>query len=66
MGEHRGAKWCSEFVSEVYDLAKKVIEESHPRNLLSGKFFPNLIDPLLLEEFAFQCREFIHHRSMRN
>jgi hypothetical protein len=41
-------------VSEVYDLVKKVIEETPPQNVeLHEELFPNLIDPFLLEEFAF-------------
>jgi len=54
MGGHQVAKRCLELVSEVYDLAKNVIEETHPQNVdLNEELFPNLIDPFLLEEFAF-------------
>lgn len=54
MGGHRVAKRCLELVSEVYDLVKKVIEETPPQNVeFNEELFPNLIDPFLLEEFAF-------------
>jgi hypothetical protein len=61
MGHHRVAKRCLELVSEVYELAKKAIQdqESGPtlQNNLTvedgSEFFANLIDPFLLEDYAF-------------
>jgi len=57
MGGHRVARRCFELVSEVYELAKKVMEDKpapqNITNLESDAIFPNLIDPFLLEEFAF-------------
>ena len=61
MGHHRVAKRCLELVSEVYELAKKAIreQEAGPRNQNTlavedgSDFFSNLIDPFLLEDYAF-------------
>ena len=59
MGHHRVAKRCLELVSEVYELAKKTIREqqegpSSPATFDDGfDFFSNLIDPFLLEDYAF-------------
>ena len=59
MGGQRVAKRCFELVSEVYELAKKVMAEDEPApqnvmtNLEAETIFPNLIDPFLLDEFAF-------------
>jgi hypothetical protein len=61
MGHHRVAKRCLELVSEVYELAKKtVIEQQEGLSMQStlpmgddSDFFANLIDPFLLEDYAF-------------
>jgi hypothetical protein len=61
MGHHRVAKRCLELVSEVFELAKKAIQdqESGPtlQNNLTvedgSEFFASLIDPFLLEDFTF-------------
>jgi hypothetical protein len=62
MGHHRVAKRCLELVSEVFDLAKRAIREAQagpvvqsslPSNEDTSEFFANLIDPFLLEGYAF-------------
>ena len=64
MGHHRVAKRCLELVTEVYELAKKTIrEQQEGPNSTTGlggfpvdddtEFFANLIDPFLLEDYAF-------------
>ena len=62
MGHHRVAKRCLELVSEVFELAKRAIREAQagpivqsslPSNEDSSEFFANLIDPFLLEGYAF-------------
>ena len=65
MGHHRVAKRCLEFVSEVYELAKRTIREQQegPTSTTQGlggfpmendtDLFTNLIDPFLLEDYAF-------------
>jgi Fungal specific transcription factor domain len=60
MGSHRVVKRCYELVSEVYELAKKVIQDQPApnqtgmsTNLEEDPIFPTLVDPFLLEEFAF-------------
>jgi hypothetical protein len=61
MGHHRVAKRCLELVSEVFELAKKAIRESEAGATLQSslpiedgsEFFANLIDPFLLEDYAF-------------
>jgi len=65
MGHHRVAKRCLELVSEVYELAKKTIREqqegptstNQSGNIFpvndDSEFFANLIDPFLLEDYAF-------------
>jgi hypothetical protein len=66
MGQHRVAKRCLELVSEVYELAKKAvrdIQEGPPLQTIvptddGTEFFANLIDPFLLEDFAFNETKF--------
>ena len=58
MGHHRVAKRCLELVTEVYELAKKTIREQQEgpsfQPIEDGfEFFANLIDPFLLEDYAF-------------
>ena len=64
MGHHRVAKRCLELVTEVYELAKKAIKESAGGEFAANlggnfgmedesEFFANLIDPFLLEDYAF-------------
>jgi hypothetical protein len=61
MGHHRVAKRCLELVSEVFELAKKAVREqqeglSIQNNLPvedGSELFANLIDPFLLEGYAF-------------
>lgn len=65
MGHHRVAKRCLELVSEVYELAKKTIREQREGLTSTNQsgatfpvdddldFFANLIDPFLLEDYAF-------------
>lgn len=62
MGHHRVAKRCLELVSEVFELAKRAIHEAQagpviqstlPSNEDGSEFFANLIDPFLLEDYAF-------------
>jgi hypothetical protein len=60
MGHHRVAKRCLELVTEVYELAKKAIKESGGGEFAANfgmeddsEFFANLIDPFLLEDYAF-------------
>lgn len=62
MGHHRVAKRCLELVTEVYELAKKAVKEQHcgaefaaglPIVEDDSGFFANLIDPFLLEDYAF-------------
>jgi hypothetical protein len=58
MGHHRVTKRCLELVTEVYELAKKTIREQQEgpsfQTLEDGsEFFANLIDPFLLEDYAF-------------
>jgi len=61
MGQHRVAKRCLELVSEVYELAKRAVreQEAGPTKQTSlavedgSDFFSNLIDPFLLEDYAF-------------
>jgi hypothetical protein len=65
MGHHRVAKRCLELVNEVYELAKKTIKEQQDGPTSTSQsgaafavdddleFFANLIDPFLLEDYAF-------------
>ena len=61
MGHHRVAKRCLELVSEVYELAKKTIREQQEGLSMQSTLpmendwdlFANLIDPFLLEDYAF-------------
>jgi hypothetical protein len=61
MGQHRVAKRCLELVSEVYELAKKAVREQQAGSTKQSSlvveegsdFFSNLIDPFLLEDYAF-------------
>ncbi len=61
MGQHRVAKRCLELVIEVYELAKKTVreQEAGPSKQSTlpvedgSDFFSNLIDPFLLEDYAF-------------
>jgi hypothetical protein len=61
MGHHRVAKRCLELVSEVFELAQKAIRERDAGATLQSslpiedgsEFFANLIDPFLLEDYAF-------------
>jgi hypothetical protein len=61
MGHHRVAKRCLELVSEVYELAKKAIREMQESSSMKSSlpvedcagFFASLIDPFLLENYAF-------------
>lgn len=66
MGHHRVAKRCMELVSEVYELAKKAInkqqESLSTQSTLPVEddtdFFASLIDPFLLENYAFNDQNF--------
>jgi hypothetical protein len=66
MGQHRVAKRCLELVSEVFELAKKAIRENESGPILQSslpvddgsEFFANLIDPFLLEDYAFNDPKF--------
>jgi len=61
MGHHRVAKRCLELVLEVFELAKKAMREPEEGPALPNPlpveddsgFFTNLIDPFLLEDYAF-------------
>jgi hypothetical protein len=62
MGHHRVAKRCLELVTEFYELAKKAVKEQQggaeiaatlPMMEDDSEFFANLIDPFLLEDYAF-------------
>ena len=61
MGHHRVATRCLELVIEVFDLAKKTLKEQQADPSLSrdisaedgSDFFANLIDPFILEGYAF-------------
>jgi len=61
MDHHRVAKRCLELVSELYQLAKKNIRDQQdgPSRGSSlpvdndSEFFASMIDPFLLEDYAF-------------
>jgi hypothetical protein len=60
MGHHRVAKRCLELVGEVFELAKKAVREQEVPATQNNtpmeegtEFFANLIDPFLLEGYAF-------------
>lgn len=58
MGHHRVTTRCLELVTEVYELAKKTIREQQEGPSFQpmedgSEFFANLIDPFLLEDYAF-------------
>jgi len=66
MGHHRVAKRCLELVLEVFELAKKTLREPEeglavPNQLPvedDSGFFTSLIDPFLLEDYAFNDANF--------